>query len=408
MKTPTIEELREHPFHMKPYVKRNYPDLYDHILSQEGTFPEALWRYYNGSPEPCPVCGKSTKFVNFFVGYREFCSSKCQAVGVQGRREKTMMERYGTKNIMHVPEFYEKVQEKNPFKDPKVQKQIQKKQVERYGGMARGSKETREKIDAAKEEKYGDPYFNNREKYAETCMERYGRIGYCDEEKRLQTARENFIKSNDRGVIGYTEDGDWIVRCPHPECDKCEEKTFVTPSGICITRANNGGELCTKIQPVGSTTSSGERDMVDFIGSIYDGEIREDIREIYFDTTYPKEIDCYLPNLGLGIEFNGLYWHSLEQKELEYHLKKWINAREKGIRLITIWEDDWRDRKDWCKEFIKNQLSGRSIIEDPDWIYLDSCSEEEWQQIDLDKVELYEQERNGYSVAGPGRIKREI
>lgn len=59
----------------------------------------------------------------------------------------------------------------------------------------------------------------------------------------------------------------------------------------------------------------------------------------------PYEIDCYCPDFKIGIEFNGIYWHSNLQKEKDYHIKKSKLAEEKGIRLIHIYENEWEDKR---------------------------------------------------------------
>ena len=63
-----------------------------------------------------------------------------------------------------------------------------------------------------------------------------------------------------------------------------------------------------------------------------------------------------MPDLNLGFEFNGLYWHSNEFKEKDYHLNKTIFFKEKDIRIIHIFEDDWDIKKDIIKSQIKNLL----------------------------------------------------
>jgi hypothetical protein len=83
-----------------------------------------------------------------------------------------------------------------------------------------------------------------------------------------------------------------------------------------------------------------------------------------------KEIDVYIPSLWLGIEFDGLYYHSenFGKKNKNYHLWKTENAASKGIRLIHIFEDEWRDKKEIVKRKIK------SIIGVPDKkIYARHC-----------------------------------
>lgn len=54
------------------------------------------------------------------------------------------------------------------------------------------------------------------------------------------------------------------------------------------------------------------------------------------------ELDIYVPEKKIVIEFNGLYWHSERSgKSKKYHYNKWFECKEKNIQLIQIWEDDW-------------------------------------------------------------------
>lgn len=67
-----------------------------------------------------------------------------------------------------------------------------------------------------------------------------------------------------------------------------------------------------------------------------------------------KEIDIYLPDYKIGIEYNGNYWHSYPVKDMNYHQDKSIQAAKAGIRLIHIFEYEWKDSK--IQEKIKNYL----------------------------------------------------
>ena len=49
------------------------------------------------------------------------------------------------------------------------------------------------------------------------------------------------------------------------------------------------------------------------------------------------EIDIYIPNENIGIEFDGLYWHTESQgKDKSYHIKKTLEAQKLGIKIILI------------------------------------------------------------------------
>ena len=70
-----------------------------------------------------------------------------------------------------------------------------------------------------------------------------------------------------------------------------------------------------------------------------------------------KEIDIYIPEIKLGIEFNGLYWHSEEGgKDSKYHLNKTELCESNGIKLIHIFEDEWLYKKNIVKSRLKNIL----------------------------------------------------
>ena len=67
----------------------------------------------------------------------------------------------------------------------------------------------------------------------------------------------------------------------------------------------------------------------------------------------PYELDIYIPSKNLAIEFDGLYWHSDENKSNDYHLEKTNTCLRKGIRLIHIFEDEWREKRPIVESRIK-------------------------------------------------------
>jgi hypothetical protein len=73
-----------------------------------------------------------------------------------------------------------------------------------------------------------------------------------------------------------------------------------------------------------------------------------------------KEIDIYIPELKIGFEFNGLYWHSEMYRERSYHLNKTKECLNSGIELFHIWEDDWNHKQDIIKSMIVNRL-GKTV-----------------------------------------------
>ena len=99
--------------------------------------------------------------------------------------------------------------------------------------------------------------------------------------------------------------------------------------------------------------SSSEQEVYDYIKSIYDGEIIRNNRSII--PNY-KELDIYIPEKNLAIEFDGCYWHSKLWKDNHYHQNKSKTCLDKDIRLIHIYEDEWIYKQDIVKDIIKSAL----------------------------------------------------
>jgi len=73
---------------------------------------------------------------------------------------------------------------------------------------------------------------------------------------------------------------------------------------------------------------------------------------------YPYELDFFIPSKNIAIEYCGLYWHSeLRGKNNNYHLKKLQKCSEKGIRLITIFEDEFKNNETLVFNKIKHCLN---------------------------------------------------
>lgn len=85
--------------------------------------------------------------------------------------------------------------------------------------------------------------------------------------------------------------------------------------------------------------SKKEEQLFKFISTIYKGAIERNVK--FNCEGHNREIDIYLPEKQLGIEFNGIYWHSELKKKRNYHQEKMILLQKKGIRLIQIFENEW-------------------------------------------------------------------
>lgn len=72
------------------------------------------------------------------------------------------------------------------------------------------------------------------------------------------------------------------------------------------------------------------------------------------DVISPYEIDILIPG-RLGIEFNGLFYHS-NIDDQGYHQKKSDLVSELGLQLFHIFEDEWRDKREIIKSMLIHKL----------------------------------------------------
>ena len=112
----------------------------------------------------------------------------------------------------------------------------------------------------------------------------------------------------------------------------------------------------------GLIESRGETELFEYIVSLVGEENVEQSNRKILDG---HEIDIYLPKHSIGIEYNGLKWHSEQYKDKNYHLLKTKNANEKGVKLIQVFEDEYLSNKELVKAKIR-----RIIHEDASLPYI--------------------------------------
>lgn len=134
-----------------------------------------------------------------------------------------------------------------------------------------------------------------------------------------------------------------FLHCATPSCDN-----IVATHPYVLSRNQNATQpVCTSCR-----SSSGERELGEFIAQLGFDPVYND-REVLNG----KELDIYIPEKNLAIEFNGLYWHSEQAgKDKSYHARKWQACKDNNIQLITIWENDWRDKRDIVTSMLASKL----------------------------------------------------
>ena len=130
-----------------------------------------------------------------------------------------------------------------------------------------------------------------------------------------------------------------------------------------------------------------EKDLYNFISENYHGNILLNKKNII----KPLELDIYLPDLKLGFEFNGLFWHNELNKDNNYHLNKTEECEKQGIHLIHIYEDDWLFKQNIVKSRILNILNITS-----NKIYARKCQIKEVDDSNLIRKFLEENHQQGF------------
>jgi hypothetical protein len=99
-------------------------------------------------------------------------------------------------------------------------------------------------------------------------------------------------------------------------------------------------------------TSIQEQDLIDHIEDL---NVDIDIRNR--SIIKPKELDVVIHSKKIAIEYCGLYWHSeLMDKNNDYHVDKLEKCNENGYKLLTIFEDEWINKKEIVLSRLKNIL----------------------------------------------------
>jgi hypothetical protein len=150
-----------------------------------------------------------------------------------------------------------------------------------------------------------------------------------------------------------------IIKTKCPKCGCYDDHRLNNVFVISRSKfKNNSPPLCINCRN-NLTSSSYEIEIADYISTFYDGELIRNSRDIIS----PLELDLFYPEKKIAIEFNGDYWHSEQRgKEKNYHFNKFKLCKEKGIRLISIFEHDWVLKNDKVRSTLKSALSQKNRI----------------------------------------------
>lgn len=137
-----------------------------------------------------------------------------------------------------------------------------------------------------------------------------------------------------------------------------EKMTLICPNNHLYTTRfhdfKNGKHRCSHCS---FQTSNAEKEILNFIKTYYPNSKKVKFYELVENCPKEyknKELDIYIPELRVAIEYCGLYWHSAAsgEKPSNKHRSKLDWCRLNNIRLITLFEDEWLTRKDQVKNLL--------------------------------------------------------
>ena len=127
----------------------------------------------------------------------------------------------------------------------------------------------------------------------------------------------------------------------------CGNEYYVKPNNF-LNNNNRCKKCCNNV-------SNSENELKEFIKEIYNGKIIFNNKSII----KPLELDIYLPDIKLAIEFDGLYWHSNKFLDKNYHYEKYKRCLDLDIKLIHIFEDNWNNHKERIKNYLDRIINSK-------------------------------------------------
>lgn len=263
---------------------------------------------------------------------------------ISEKRKQTNIEKYGVENPIQNEEIKKRIEETclkkygttNPAASEKIKEKIKNTFQIKYGGSPFHSPSVREKIKNTMLKRYGVENSSQLNTIAEKVgdkLKEYGEAAF------LKNCEDNFLKPIDFKYEGYYDNGPVYYKC---ECLKCHNVVEIAP--------HNKNFTCIHCFGKNAISSFKEKEVVQYLKSIYDGEIVENCRRLIS----PLEVDIYLPEKKLAIEFNGDFWHNEFSKDKNYHKEKTQLCEQKGVKLFHIYEYEWLKSKDKVKDILKS------------------------------------------------------
>lgn len=316
------------------------------------------------------ICGKPRMFYRFSDGYHITCGDIiCKNKQKSLKFKNTISEKY----------------EGNYFGiGSETRDKYEKTMLERYNTKHNFSGNLRDGIKNTMIEKYGVEHpLQSKDilkKRNQTCIDRHNTLNFIQSDKTKNTMenlyngnpmkseeikkkvtessrRKKYKHLSEKLNIFNIELLEYKNNLVSTKCNKCNTILELHPVTM-NAKLRKNIDVCTFCNPPILTHSIAEKELLEFIKTIYNGSVIAN-KKLINNNKSNYEIDIYLPDINIAFEYNGLYWHSELYKDPGYHKFKTDELLKKGISLYHIWEDDWIYNQDLCKSMISN-IIGKS------------------------------------------------
>lgn len=301
-----LDLITKYPHGYSSILRHKYPELLKKIyLLQYPTLGEKIYIFINGEIEhicKTPMCEKLTKFKQFSHGYYEFCSSSCRA-----KFNKSNLNGL-TKNALD--------KKRNTLKN-----------------------------------NLNDPIFkeNRKKKMEETSLKNYGVTHWSKTEQFRNIQGKIYDENRPQELNDYVWLYDQYITKNKTITKIADE---LNTSWDIVNNSLNRNKIVERHYDY--TSSLAEEQIINFLTSLSISAYKNNRKIIE-----PKEIDIFIPNYNIAIEYCGLYWHSEssnKRNNKDYHNNKRIKCKQKNIMLLTIFEDEWNKKQEIVKSRIKHSL----------------------------------------------------
>ena len=269
-----------------------------------------------------------------------------QIPGVRDKVKQTNLEKYGHENYLLTDDYKEKAISanlerygvENVFASEEIKQKIRETNLEKYGvEYIQQNPEVREKVKATNLEKYGHEYACQneevKEKIRETNIEKYGVPVVTQAESVKQKIRDTSIKNGHIKIVnGKTM----------KEMSEEIGKAYTTFTAQLRT---HGLEVALSNQTSGTDIENIMKNLLDKNNIEYSKNL----------TINKRKTDFVIPSIKTVIECDGLYWHSDDILEKQYHHKKRTDYLKAGYKSLFFRQDEIFDKLDIIESIILNK-----------------------------------------------------